>query len=272
MITAIDAGNHETKYCSQYGVGKFPSELGEYRERRLEQKFGEHDMVFEYQGKKGFAGTLAKYESEFTGSIMGDTKAHEDAKIRILLALHMLGDTDYSIVIGQPISRHAQEEKLAIKVMLLGKHTITVNGVTRTFTISRAEVAAEGGAAFWSNPRQGLVRVIDIGSGTVNGATLHDGRYIDKDSFTMLFGMDTNLSSDRDALVRGIATQALKKWRAKDTVLVAGGAAEMLLPAVRTYFPNAEALSPAFKGKLLHPVYANAVGFYQIARSVYGDN
>jgi len=60
LITAIDAGNHETKYCSQYGVGKFPSELGEYRERRLEQKFGEHDMVFEYQGKKGIAGAMPR--------------------------------------------------------------------------------------------------------------------------------------------------------------------------------------------------------------------
>ena len=122
MIVAVDAGNHETKYCSQYGVGKFPSVLGEYRERRLEQRFSDYDMVWEYRGKKGFAGTLAKYESEFSGSIMGDSKAHEDAKIRILLALHILGDTDYQIVVGQPINRHTPEEKLKIKVMLISEN------------------------------------------------------------------------------------------------------------------------------------------------------
>jgi plasmid segregation protein ParM len=34
-------------------------------------------MYFEYQGETGFAGSLALYESEFGGSIMGDTKATE---------------------------------------------------------------------------------------------------------------------------------------------------------------------------------------------------
>lgn len=271
MIVSIDAGNSETKYCSQYGVGKFPSVLGEFRERRLEQNFGDSDMVYEYKGKKGFAGTLAKYESEFAGSVMGDTKAHEDAKIRILLALYMIGEAEYQIVTGQPIGKHVPEEKLAIKAMLLGKHSISVNGVAMSFVVSNAEVAAEGGAAFWADPQDGLIRILDIGSGTVNGATLCDSRYIDKDSFTISFGADTNISNDMEALTRGIATQALKKWNRNDKVLIAGGIAKGITPYIQKFFPSAEIIKPSLRGQILHPVYANAVGFYQIARGVYGD-
>lgn len=75
--------------------------------------------------------------------------------------------------------------------MLLGSHDLSLNGVKKTIIINRVEVAAEGGAAFWSNPQTGLVRIIDAGSATINCASLVDGKYIDKDSFTINFGCNT---------------------------------------------------------------------------------
>ncbi|HZK02003.1 MAG TPA: hypothetical protein VFC96_03980, partial [Anaerovoracaceae bacterium] len=59
MIIGVDAGNYQVKVVSHKGVDIFPSDIGEYRERNLEQKFSANDMAIEYQGKKYFAGTLA---------------------------------------------------------------------------------------------------------------------------------------------------------------------------------------------------------------------
>ncbi len=107
--------------------------------------------------------------------------------------------------------------------MLLGSHDLTLNGVKKTIKINRVEVAAEGGAAFWSNPQTVLVRIIDAGSATINCASLVDGKYIDKDSFTINFGCNTTKSNDLYAMVRGIVAQTSKKWSPSDTVLVMGG-------------------------------------------------
>lgn len=77
-IVGIDPGNEEVKYASRFGVGKFKSAIGEYRNRHIESSHGRDNMIFEFNGRKGFEGTLALAESEFGGSLMGDSKAHED--------------------------------------------------------------------------------------------------------------------------------------------------------------------------------------------------
>lgn len=269
MIVGVDAGNYQVKVVSQNGVDIFPSDLGEYRERNLEQKFSSNDMVVEYKNRKFFAGTLAQYESEFTGSMMGESKAHEDCKLRVLIALHRAGCDSYKIVVGQPIGQHTREEKEKIKKMLFGYHSISVNGVRRNFIIERVEVAAEGGAAFWSCPESGLVRVIDIGSGTVNCATLHDRRYIDKDSFTILIGANTTKTQNYLLMARAIATHVYKKWNPNDVVKLAGGPARDLFPFLQEYFTRISLIAPSVGGGMLDPVFANAVGFYKIGAEIY---
>lgn len=271
MILGLDAGNHAVKAVGPFGPLRFLSCLGEYRERRLQAVHGPDDMVWEYQGRRGFAGSLALHESEFAGSMMGDSKAHEDLQLRVLLALHRYGGDRYHLVVGQPISSHTPEEKERIRALLLGPHEITVNGERRHLVVEDVRVAAEGGAAFWSAPRRGLVRIIDIGAGTVNGATLVDGRYIDRDSWTLRYGRESTITRDPWAMARGIATEALKRWRPGDPVLLAGGAAEELVEPLGDYFDRLEILRPHLAGQPLHPVWANAVGFYAIAREVYGD-
>ncbi|OIJ12641.1 hypothetical protein BKP37_12620 [Anaerobacillus alkalilacustris] len=273
MILGIDAGNYEVKVMGPYGPYKFLSCLGEWRKRKLEQTFSKDDMEYYFEGKRGFAGTLAKYESEFIRSRMGDTKAHEDARLRVLLAIHRYSDAfEHSVVVGQPIEKHDHIEKNAIKEMLRGRHELEVNGVTKTIVIRRVEVAAEGAASFWCQPELGIVRIIDIGSGTVNGATLNDKRYIDKEAFTLNYGMNTNKSNDLESLAESIITKA-NKWGRQDFVRLIGGSAEMLAPYLKKYFNNLSVFEPTiFEGnsyKLVHPVYANSIGFYEIARSVF---
>lgn len=279
IIVGVDAGNHNIKLYGDRGALMFPSAIGEYRERKLEQRFSEHDIVFEYEDQKGFAGTLAEYESQFSATRMGDSKAHKEMLIRVLIGLHRYSNdaTTFKIVVGQPISKHTKLEKEKMKEMLEGTHLITVNGKEKEITIERAEVAAEGGSAFWALPRKGKVRVLDIGSGTVNGATLIDGRYIDKDSFTLKDGLGTLLSDDVDAFVRKISLHALKSWDVDDLLILCGGGAETVFQPLHEYFTNIEMIVPQMRTrdnegaivlKKLSPIYANAVGFYNIAKKV----
>lgn len=273
MILGIDAGNHEVKVAGPNGLDRFSSTIGEYRERNLNDVHGKDDIVFEYEGRKGFAGTLADAESEWGGSIMGDSKAHEDAKLRILIALHRYArmNNTFDIIVGQPIGKHNAVEKETIKNMLRGSHEIIINGERRLFTIRRAEVAAEGVAAFWSKPTNGLVRVIDVGSGTINCASLRNKRNIDKESFTITLGMNTVISSNPAEIARGIATQTSKKWKPNDFVYVVGGAASELTPYIQQFYPQATEVTPVFSGEQHHAVFANAIGFYTIGRGIYGN-
>lgn len=278
LVLGVDAGNKNVKIFGKYGEMLFISDIGEYRERRLEEYFSDDDMIFEFRNRKGFAGTLAKYESQFTASRMGDSKAHEDMLLRVLLGLHRYADeTEFGIVVGQPISKHTNEEKKKMKELLEGVHKIKVNDVTKNIHIKKAEIAAEGGSAFWAQPKKGIVRVLDIGSGTVNGATLDDGRYIDKDSFTIKDGFETLLTDDIQLFVRKVALHALKYWNIDDCLLLCGGGAEKVQQYLYEYFTDVQIIYPKVQVKRknggvshnqLKPIFANAVGFYNIALKV----
>ena len=272
MIVGIDAGNNEVKVAGPSGLDRFSSAIGEYRERNMKEVHGKDDIIFEYRGRIGFAGSLALAESEFSGSLMGDSKAHEDAKLRILIAIHRQCQTanSFQIVVGQPISKHTDDEKKLIKNMLIGDHDLSINGKRKMFTITNVEVAAEGGAGFWARPKEQLVRIIDVGSGTVNCASLYDKRYIDKDSFTLTFGMNTVKSNNLEEMARGIVTNTSKKWGPDDFVYILGGATELLTPHIKKFYNNAVQMDPVFEGNEVDPIFANAIGFYNIGTAIYG--
>lgn len=276
MDLGIDAGNFEIKIYGDKGAFKTLSTIGEFRERRLKNSFSDQDIVFEYKGRKGFAGTLAQYESEFAGSIVGTSKAHEDTVIRVLIGIAQYtkeGGT-FRIIVGQPIEQHTTEEKQIIKDLLTGDHEITINDEIYKITIERVEVSAEGGVAFWSHPKKGLVRILDFGSGTVNGASLMDGKYIDRDSFTADFGLSTIRSNDKQAFMRAVFIQTQKlKWSKFDAVHLVGGAAEELLPYAKAFYEHVEVLRPKINNgnqiQMIHPVFANAVGMFALTKGLF---
>ena len=282
LILGIDAGNHMAKVMGPFGTDKFRTNICDWFERDVEETFGSDDMEFEINGRKGFAGTIALYEDEFgNGATYGDTKAHEDTKIRVLLAINRYLNNycpnigHVSIVVGQPIKKHKDSEKNKIKDMLFGQHTIKVNGKTRTFYINNVGVAPEGSAAFWSLPQDGLVRIIDVGSGTVNAATIIDNRHINTSSDTFNFGAETiNNKNDYSNMARGIIRNTTKlKWNKSDKILICGGISEGITPHLIEHYPNAEILNPQVRSrnevKILKPVFANAVGFYVIAKGAF---
>ncbi len=282
LILGIDAGNNGAKVAGPYGIDISKTAICGWFERDVEETFGDDDVEFEICGRKGYAGSIAKEEDEYGGgSMFGDTKAHDDTKVRVLLAVNRYikkycpGEEIVKIVVGQPIATHKELEKKKIKDMLLGAHDFVVNGERVSFYIEAVEVATEGGGAFWSRPEIGLVHMLDIGSGTVNAITIKDKKIINNSSSTFNFGAETiKNKSDMSGMARGIIQNTTKlKWHKDDFVLVCGGIADRVATHLQGHFKNIEVLNPQFQYKdgvtIAHPVYANAIGFYNIAKGIF---
>lgn len=278
----IDAGNYRAKVAGPYGVDSYRTAICDWFERNIEEDFGDDDMEFAFNGRKGFAGTLASYEDPFGGGAMyGDSKAHEDTLIRVLLAIYRYtqkycpGFTSFNIVAGQPIVSHKPGEKKKLLDMLKGEHIITINRRRHRYSIEEVGIAAEGSGAFWSSPKNGQIRIIDIGSGTVNCATLNDAKHINTASATFNYGVETMGGRENiDNITRGVIRSTTQlKWRQSDDVHVCGGITGDIIPLLFEHYTNVKAIIPqlnAHDGVQVHlPTYANAVGFYEIARLTY---
>lgn len=268
-IMGIDAGNYETKVCTINGANSFLSDIGEYRERKLDDSFGKDDIVWEYNGERGFGGTLAKFESEFGGTIKGKSKAHPEALLRILIAIHKYGGTNNSVIVGQPIESHDVIEKNKLKELIKGEHTIIVNGETKTFNVHNVEVAPEGPSAILASPVQGLVRLIDIGSGTTNFATLMNLKRIDKDSWTEQIGTEIMRNKDPKEMAKKIKRIISGTWNIFDEIYLTGGGAHAVHSHLTDLFPSCKILKPKMVNGMLHTKYGNVVGFYNIAKGLW---
>lgn len=285
LILGVDAGNYQAKVVGTFGVDTFRTSICDWFAHDFNEIFGSDDMEFEIDGRKGFAGTIAEYENEYgIATLYGDTKAHEDTKIRILLGIHRYiemfcpGTKNVSIVTGQPITSHKKEEKQKLIDMLKGEHSLTVNGARREIYIQNVGIGVEGGSAFWSMPEDGLVRIIDIGSGTINCATIKDKKIIQIESNTFNFGTETvSDKTNSKSIARGIINSTSQlKWKRQDRVFICGGTANQILPYLFSHYGNARTIVPFLQRndggvQGLEPVYANAVGFYEIARLVFSN-
>lgn len=282
LILGADGGNYKGKFAGVHGTDSFKTNICNWFERDIEEKFGPDDMEFQIGNRKGFAGSIAEQEDEFgNGTTFGDTKAHEDSKIRILLGIHRYiekyapGTDTVCLVTGQPISNHKESEKQKIRKMLIGQHEFIVNKKKAKFFIEDVKIAPEGSSAFWSAPRPGLCRIIDLGSGTCNMATISEKKHIHKSSGTMNIGMETiKNKSDYEGIARAIFQQGTKlKWSKNDTVLVCGGVTTAILPSIQKHFPQAEAIKPLLKRECdilaVNPSFANAVAFYNMAKGTF---
>lgn len=275
MIVGLDPGAYETKLVTKEGAFKMLSCLGEYRNLKIEKKFLEEDIVYEHEGKKGFACRLAIKESLFKRRMAGDTKAHEDALIRILIALHRFtNDTQFDLVVNQPIVKHTKDKEKIIQ-MLKGKHSIKVNGHTKTFYINNVSVAPEGAIAYWAIEKSAnFERIIDIGSGTVNAATIVDGEFIDLESFTLVFGANSEESYNIKDLAEAIKAECIiKRWKKTDEIRICGGVSPLIKDGLGGFFKKVEIIQPRIRVgngiKQIAPVYANAVGCYELACELY---
>lgn len=287
LVLGVDAGNHDCKVAGPYGVKTGNSTICEWFERDFDEEYGMgDDFEFVIKGRKGWMGTVASYEDQFEGgSLYGDTKANSDTQIRVLLTVYRYirdycpGVNRIALVTGQPVKMHKPKEKQKIIDMLVGPHDFIANGERVQFTIENAAVVAEGSGAYFAENHsgRGIVRIADIGSGTLNCVTIKDGKQNNNGSGTFNFGMETIKSgTDISGIARGVTTSATKlRWEREDNVLVCGGAANELLPYIKQHFSKARTVSPMLQldnsMQILDPVYANAVGFYEMASRAFGD-
>jgi plasmid segregation protein ParM len=257
MIVGFDWGNAYTKICTPNSVYSYPSDIIPYRKIKVSNALREHDYIFEYKGRKGIAGTLARDErTPLDRTRKGDTKLHEDALIRLLIGLP---EQPIKLVVGQPINRHSEDKERIIR-MVKGTHYITVNGQLKRVEIIDVVVGVEGGSAYLSNPQKRM-HLIDIGSGTINFATIRDGRFINSQSTTIAQGLE-NTEQDYQSIAANIENIVLDLgW--KDSIYAMGGGANVIpLP-----YPK---FNPIFKGRVYNPEFANCIGYYKIGEKLWG--
>lgn len=250
----LDIGRNGVKAYTGGRSMYIPSVVGEWRERRIRSR-RDDDIEAVFQGERYFIGHLAANESEFGRYMMTDDKTHSDTLLLALVSIHLAGFSNVSVITGLPVEQHLPDTKEAMRNLLRGQWDIEVNGVRRMIRVTDVKVAVEGGGAFWSAPQDGLVRIIDAGSKTVNYVTMRDKRYVDRDSGTLPFGFNTNKTDNPKQMAARIAGELGKKWASTDHVVVSGGRAKELAELLRPYFSNAHPLP--------NPLFANAIGFYR---------
>lgn len=258
----IDIGRNGVKTYDGNRTLFIPSVVGEWRERRLASR-RDDDIEVVFEGERYFIGNLALNESEFPRYMMTDNKAHGDTLILALTAVHLAGLTNLNVTTGLPVEFHTPLAKSSMRDLLRGKWDIEVNGEKRTIRIMDVKVAVEGGGAFWSAPTDGLVRIIDAGSKTVNYVTMQNKRYVDRESGTLPFGFNTNKTENPRQMAARIAGELGKKWVASDEVFICGGRAQILAELLRPYFTTARPINS--------PLYANAIGFYRVGSGTSWD-
>lgn len=273
QVLGLDVGRSAVKLFTGFKYISFPAVVGEWRDMKLDNmRRGEDWFEGEFQAQRFFAGRLAELESEFCRQMLVDSKTTPDALLLALIAIHQSSMTDVDIVTGVPYHLHDEENKSQLANMLTGSWELRVNGITRKINIHRVRVAVEGGGAFWSAPVDGLVRIVDGGSKTINYITIKDRFYVDKDSGTIPWGFDTNKSSDMYQMTNSIAGELGKKFGQKDLILTIGGKANELAKYLQNYFPR---VRPMHNKKVTScgqevslNLFANAVGYYMIGRTV----
>lgn len=258
QLVAVDTGRSRTKVVANGTRDVFPSVLGEYRDLRLERRMKRTDMIVEYGGQRYYVGDVARDESVAGAQLMIPSKAHLDTKIFALAALHRVcrDKSAVFLVTGEPIENHTAGEKLRMKQLLLGTHVVSVNGEQKSFDVVRVEVAAEGATAGWALRRPGRYHLVDVGSRTVNFATMENGRWIDRLSGSMDFGLETVQNISHSMFARMTVAELSRRVGTLSLIVLSGGLAETLFEYFRPYSDKVE-VHP-------DPLFANAQAFYDL--------
>lgn len=270
-VVSIDNGGHSTILVNRQCEEKYLSVKGLYNNGNLTTINGKYDFIVEYKNSVYVMSDLAKYDCEMPLQMFTKTKQNLFYDLSVLVGLHQFSFLSNYIVISVPIEQHTATEKEGLVRRLKGTHTLTVNGVTKTFVIADVKVAPEGASAFFINQPVGKSKYLDIGSRTVNAAScvnIDDTiRFIDSESLTLYKGIETfNNGFSPKGLADYICGKLLSIWDTSDIVYIHGGGAlnKDLCEGIKEYFPRSEVMES--------PQYANARGMYLLGKTAYGMN
>ncbi len=257
---AVDCGRYAVKVLgANHYLDRFPSYVGETRERRLINAPRDTDITLTTSLGTFFVGDLAKDESQGGARIMTANKIHQDTQLLIMAAVARAAQDGDAFVVttGLPVEHHTPDMAEGMKTLLRGHFSCAVNDVAKRFSIDRVNIAVEGASAYATlcAGQGGVRRILDIGSRTVNYGTIIDGRYRDRESGTLDFGADT--IGEPAALSRRIVAElsrALPDLNA-DTYLIGGGAI-LCATHLRPYFATLR--------HVLEPEWVNTRAFFEI--------
>ena len=267
MIIGLDIGRNKVKAYSKDHKIVFPSRVGEWRERKLTSG-GDYEL--EYNGQKYFIGDLAE-ESYCVREMATESKIHDETKLLFLTVLAIANQSEYNVIIGLPVIQHILAVKESFITFLSGKYSVKLNGNWRHFSLSNISIVAESAGAYWSevlnfrgevinlSMTNDLVRIIDIGSRTINYCTINNKKYLDKDSGTLPYGTIEleNAGNNKEQFSRKIIADLSKNLRnLNGTILFSGGGSILLYEYLKQQYPNSILCDD--------PLFANAKGFYKM--------
>lgn len=211
---AIDTGKHTTKVVAESKGNtstRFSFTSAIKANVNMTQDPANH--ILEYEGIKYLVGSQAQTFVEIDNS--KDTELH---KICVLTALALACDNGdrADVHIGFPLDRfYNKEQKTTYKnnMLPLGKHTVTIDGMKKTFEITAAAVRPEGYGAVHHSPNmfnKKTVNVIDIGGLNVNACTYKDG-ILQEGNITTLQKGGIMLYTDSLAALKTIANERMLK-------------------------------------------------------------
>ena len=269
-VISIDDGGFSTVVCTKNNLETFDSIKGLYGNRTLTTVNGKYDFIVDYKNERYVLGSLAKYDCAMPMQMHTKSKQHLFYDLSVLTAIHQYGYSSNFLITSVPIKMHNEEEKNGRISRLKGSHTITVNGIKRTFSITDCKIAPETASVFWLKEPLGKTRYIDLGSRTIGAATVvnEDGvvRFIDTESDTFFGkGLEAlNEQYDAKGLADYICGRLIKTWNTNDSIFLLGGGAldETLVQYIKKYFPLAVVIDD--------PVTAGARSMYLLGRNAYG--
>lgn len=263
LIAPIDTGRDTIKLINKK---QFRSVVGDWQKRNLSNE-GDYEVTI--NDEKFFVGDLAISESITPREMTTESKIHSETKILFLTALYLTTTDENPIVItGVPITQFLPETKAEFEKLLFGCYDIKINDqTTRHFNINNITIVPEGAASFWyalSKNKQlefGKKRIIDIGSRTINFATLNGKKYINKDSGTLSYGC-LKLKDDKithEQLANKIIADLSQKWleyNSDDVILLTGGGSLLIGEILKAHYKNCLQIE--------NPVFANVEGYYRM--------
>jgi len=281
-VIAVDLGRDRVKAITVGGKRiLITSRVGEWYERKLTSGGNYEVELGDGQDDRFFVHDLAG-ESFCDRTMTTRSKIHLESLILFLTAVMQVStskDICCNVVTGVPVEQHDKETKLKFSQLLLGKHSLKVNHEAYEVNVGEVLIVPEGGGAYWdavlgddgelrdawlSNQK---VRVIDIGSRTINYLTITRRKYSDKGSGTLDYGVlqlhnmnEKPTDQHAEQFARKIVADLSRRWQdydeTSDAVLLTGGGSVLLESWLRPHYLLARMAA--------NPVEANSRGFLKM--------
>jgi len=266
QIIAVDTGRDKTKIATYNKKISIKSIVGDWHIRNLSNG-GDYEVII--NGENYFVSDLAERESYAPRKMTTKSKIHEETKILFLTAIGLISEEVRPYIItGVPVDQFNPDVKQEMLTLLKGEYYIKINGQSKHIIIDDFTIAPEGGGAFYYALSQfpflekNKVRIIDIGSRTINHICVNDKIFINKDSGTLNYGSlileESTLTHEQFAskIIADLSKRWLEFNQKNDIVLLTGGGSIQLERWLKPQFPNCRIVD--------EPIFANVLGYLKM--------